>query len=47
MFALAYFFFIPGIVFVVLGVVIVRVAGAKKGLPPEKQTDEKEDRDIC
>lgn len=44
MFALAYFFFIPGAVSLILGVALLLATRAKTELPPEQQREENKDR---
>jgi len=45
MFALAYVFFIPGVVSLIIGVILLLATRAQTKLPPEKQTEENEDRE--
>jgi len=45
MFALAYVFFIPGVVSLIIGVALLLATRAKTGLPPERQREENEDRE--
>lgn len=47
MFALAYVFFIPGAVFLIIGAALLLATRAKAELPPEKQREENEDRERC